>query len=218
MYLVGAVKNAWLAQRIYPEWKVFYYVDGSVPNDIRKALTDLGATLIDVGQPNFCGYFWRFLIYDHPGVERSIIRDCDSRLNWRERACVEDWIESGKSFHAVRDHPHHDGPDHDMPIPGGVWGMCKGVLPRTMRSLIDGWHKPKFGYDSDQQFLTHVIWPIVKADFMAHDECTAFAKESKPFPTPLTFDNPRFCCEVFNEFDEPRPYDWEQNLNRMTAC
>ena len=38
-------------------------------------------------------------------VDRYIIRDVDSRLNIRERFAVEEWINSDKQFHLMRDHP-----------------------------------------------------------------------------------------------------------------
>ena len=38
------------------------------------------------------------------------MRDSDSRLNPRERFAVEEWIQSGKAVHTIRDHPNHERP------------------------------------------------------------------------------------------------------------
>ena len=46
-------------------------------------------------------------------------RDLDSRLNDREQAAVQEWLNSKKEFHIMRDHPMHG-----WPILGGLWG-CK---------------------------------------------------------------------------------------------
>ena len=49
---------------------------------------------------------WRFLPFEN--VERFISRDADSRLSIREKLAVDKWIESDKTLHIMRDHPHHN--------------------------------------------------------------------------------------------------------------
>ena len=46
-------------------------------------------------------------------------RDLDSRLNEREQAAVQEWLNSNKEFHFMRDHPQHG-----TTILGCGWG-CK---------------------------------------------------------------------------------------------
>ena len=52
-------------------------------------------------------------------------RDLDSRLNDREQAAVQEWLQSTKAFHFMRDNP-----SHGTPILGCGWG-CK--LTNTVR-------------------------------------------------------------------------------------
>lgn len=51
------------------------------------------------------------------------MRDSDSRLNARDRFAVEEWIESKKNIHSIRDHIHHCNP-----MNGGMWGGTKEAI------------------------------------------------------------------------------------------
>ena len=51
-------------------------------------------------------------------VDIFMSRDLDSRLNDRELASVQDWINSKQPFHIIRDHPNHK----PWPILAGLWG------------------------------------------------------------------------------------------------
>ena len=53
------------------------------------------------------GMFWRFLALNDPLVDIFIVRDTDSRINIREERAVNEWLESDKLLHVMRDHPHH---------------------------------------------------------------------------------------------------------------
>ena len=214
-YCIGAAKNVWLAKAWYPGWQVIVWADQSVPSKVTDYLLGAGAEVMDASSFDTGGEFWRFLVADLPDVERYIIRDADSRIGEREARAVAQWIESGKSFHVMRDHPHH----HDV-VMGGMWG-AKGGLIKDMAGLIRkfGTHicDPKTVYACDQQFIRHMIWDDVKNDCLQHDSCLAHLYPgSVPFPTQLSYDSPRFVGEVFDEFDEPRPYEWEKIYNHIT--
>lgn len=75
-------------------------------------------------------------------VDRWIVRDSDSRLNPRERFAVEEWIQSGKAVHTIRDHPNHE-----RPLNGGLWGGTKGAVS-GMNNLIKQFsNKQSYGGD-----------------------------------------------------------------------
>lgn len=215
-YCVGAAKNVWLARHWYPGWQCMFWIDAFVPTDCRKYLEREGAEVRLVNDPALGGgCFWRFLVNDLPDVERYIVRDTDSRFTEREALAVEAWVKSGKSFHCMRDHPHHD-----TAVLGGLWGAigsaAGGPIPNMreqMLKFIAGQHCDPFKYDCDQAFLRDVLWAQVKGGALQHDTC--FRNKypgSIPFPAPLSYDSLRFVGEVFDEFDEPRPYDWELTL------
>ena len=59
-------------------------------------------------------------------VDLYVSRDLDSRSNERELAAVQEWLDSSKEFHFMRDHPQHK-----TTILGGLWG-CK--MTETVRN------------------------------------------------------------------------------------
>jgi hypothetical protein len=175
-YTTGMIKNAQLAKVIFPGWVVRVYLDDTVPQAVKDTLTSEGCELKLIADEekrtsnlggSIAGMFWRFMAIDEPDVDRYIVRDADSRLNYRERFAVEEWVQrryctpyvlhycthctaltmyrssSGEStsmVHTVRDHP-----SHDRPLNGGMWGAVHGFLDPsgggTMRDLIQHWQK-----------------------------------------------------------------------------
>ena len=200
-YTVGAIRNAELRDTYFPGWVVRFYVDGTVPADIVDRLRDLECEIVEMDKykGGAAGMFWRFLVADDKTVDRWIVRDSDSRLNARDRFAVEDWIESGKSIHSVRDHVNHN-----RPLNGGMWGGVKGIV--EVESEVAGW-KNLDAYMQDLYFLNDVIWPRVKDDQISHDayNCKGYPN-AHPFPTRRD-DNYQHVGQVFNEFDAPRMDD-----------
>ena len=124
-YLVGAVKNAELQPDIYPGWKCRFYVDPTVPSETLLELTSLGTEIVHKpASPGYKGLFWRFEPGFEKGIERFIVRDCDSRINHREADAVREWESSKFSFHMMRDHK-----SHDTVILGAMWGAKGLFLP-----------------------------------------------------------------------------------------
>jgi hypothetical protein len=172
-YTHGAIKNAELAKEIYPDWKVYIYISDYVEDDIKNKLLDLDCTLIKFPEKgDWTGMFWRFYAADKPGVT-MISRDVDSRLSYREKAAVDEWLDSNKDFHIMRDHPYHN-----IPILGGMWGARNGILS-GIKDMIHNYTKGDY-WQIDQEFLKDVIYPIVKDRAYVHDPFF----ERKPFPFP----------------------------------
>ena len=136
------------------------------------------------------GYFWRFMEYDRiKNFNYYLFRDTDSRITKREIKAVKEWIESGKTLHVMRDHPHHD-----WPMMGGMWGI-KRVPGLNMTDLIMDWISknpyPEYfgrkdkadGWMTDMFFLRDVIWEMFKHDCLQHDEMFGNKYgETRPFP------------------------------------
>ena len=102
-------------------------------------------------------YLWYFV-----QVDFYISRDLDSHLNRREVAAVEEWTESGKAFHFMRDHPHHT-----PTILGGAWGTrltdpeVRDKWKKTWTTKIEEpivW-SPRSDVGSDQVFLHRLPYP-----------------------------------------------------------
>jgi len=104
-YTLGALKNAELSKTIYPGWKCRFYLGASVPKPIEYDLQKHDHVEL-VNRPewgDWRGMFWRFEPAGEEDVEVMISRDCDSRLNKRAALAVQEWLESDKTFHIMRD-------------------------------------------------------------------------------------------------------------------
>ncbi len=186
-YTIGALRNAELCARIYPGWTARFAVGASTPRTIVEGLRARGAEVIEHKEAgDWRGMFWRFSAAADQNVSVMLSRDCDSRLNEREKAAVDAWLASDKSFHIMRDHPQHN-----MPILGGMWGV-KAPLLRDINENINGYQRGNH-YQVDQQFLARVVHPLVAAQSLVHDEFF----DHRPFPTPRQ--GLQFVGQVFDE-------------------
>lgn len=179
-YLWGALDNLLAAPRLYPGWQVRIYHDDSVPLPVQALLRELGADLrlqpgAQTTRQKLC---WRFHVANDPTVHRFLVRDIDSVLHARERAAVDAWIESGKTFHAMRDWWTHT----DLML-AGMWGGIAGVLP-PITELLAGYRPVTMETPNvDQWFLRDVVWPLLRGDCLVHDRCFTMPG-SHPWPTP----------------------------------
>ena len=193
-YTIGAIRNAELAKAIFPDWICWFYCGEDVPEDIKEQLLDLGSEIIEMGGSGWNGMFWRFFAAD--SHDTVISRDTDSRLGEREKAAIDEWLDSDKDFHIMRDHQYHA-----TQILGGMWGAKNGIL-EGIRGWVADYDTGDFHqkYQVDQNFLRDVVYPIVKDRALVHDEFF----ENKPFPSdapPRT--NNYFVGQVYNHLDEP---------------
>ena len=123
-YSIGAIKNAQIAKKLFPDWMCRIFVNETVPtyyiNDMLK-LTNV--ELAQVDRKNVFGAYWRFYSMFQNEDDIVISRDSDSRLSERELRCVNEWIQIDKKFSIIRDHYSH----YDWPMLAGMWGM-KGKM------------------------------------------------------------------------------------------
>jgi len=180
-YTIGAIKNAALAKEIFPEWVCRFYVGKSVPLDIIDKLKKFDNVEIKEmdEEGDWTGMFWRFYPASEPNVLAMISRDTDSRLSYREKSAVDEWMQSDKGFHIMRD---HNG--HSAQILGGMWGV-KSTILKDMKTFIDEYQKGNF-WQVDQNFLSSKIYPIIENDCLVHDEFFSFNPHAKPFPMKRT--------------------------------
>ena len=191
-YTIGAIRNAEIAKEIYPGWICRYYCGTSVPENILSSLRDLGSQVILMNElGNWTGMFWRFSAIADDDVSVMISRDTDSRLSYREKTAVDEWLAGDKLFHTMRDHPCHS-----TEILGGMWGARKPIL-QDINYLMKHYTKGDF-WQVDQQFLKEVVWPRVTYATHTHDE---FFSNNCKFP--MKRDGLEFVGQVYDENDIP---------------
>lgn len=205
LYNVGMVKNAEQVPEIYSDWQMIVYHDNSVPKKTLNILENLNVKLVNVDGHSH-GMFWRFFASDLADCEYAIFRDGDSRLSIREKMAVDEWIESGKTIHVMRDHPAHQIPygNNSLGILGGMWGIKGNTIP--MKESIENFSKNKtMGYGIDQTFLK-TIYNVFENDRCTHDDFF----EKKPFP--IQRKNGRFIGERMDVNDNPVTDDYKMLL------
>jgi hypothetical protein len=139
-------------------------------------------------------------------TDAYIIRDTDSRLSFRERSAVDEWIDSDKDFHILRDHPGHV----DMPMLAGLWGG-KRRIPE-MLGLINYWNN-RAAFGDDQRFLEKMILPLIINDTLQHDSfsCTRYGGIGFPSRRAST----EHVGQVFDENDIPRSIEINTIKNKL---
>lgn len=188
-YCVGAIKNAELVSKIYPDWICRFYVSKLVDKKIIENLSNLNSEIVlKDGEGDWTSMFWRFEAGADKSCEAVIFRDTDSRLNTREKAAVDEWLKSDKTFHIMRDHPAHS-----FNILGGMWGI-KPSEKYDFENLLKNFKKDNH-YGIDYNFFSSVLYPLIGEDKIVHDEFF----DKKNFP--LKREGYQFVGEVFDEND-----------------
>jgi hypothetical protein len=211
LYCQGAVENARLARDIYPDWIARFYIANDVPRKYIKQIKLYGAQVVMRERKNtYDALHWRFRPLMEGDVEAWISRDCDSRLNWRERAAVEEWLQSDKSLHVMR-----DAHNHTYPIMAGMFGINNtlfharyGKINLTepslnldfvkhaglkiitdyntfkiyVRLLLNAFLKNENSdtREGDQNLLQQTVWNIAINDHLCHDHWNNNAPVGQP--------------------------------------
>lgn len=204
LYWVGAKRNIELSKKFYPGWICRFYIDNLCNKDSIDSLIDENVEIVLMdSKESFDGMFWRFLAAVDPEVDIVLSRDTDSRINEREVAAVNEWLKSNKDFHIMRDHPYHG-----IPILGGLWGCRNGILKKlNLIELINNWNNFS-NYGCDQDFLSEIIYPLVKEFALEHCDIQYFnfGGNMKNFPTKRK--NYEFVGDVFDENEERHKDYW----------
>eukprot|EP00095_Tigriopus_kingsejongensis_P005425 maker-scaffold576_size132709-snap-gene-0.17 protein:Tk05425 transcript:maker-scaffold576_size132709-snap-gene-0.17-mRNA-1 annotation:"hypothetical protein DAPPUDRAFT_96285" len=196
-YLQGIQDNLELIQKYYPGYVMRLYHNLSPESPVMESLCHLTChepmlDLCDISQNPRLGNatvlyatLWRFLPVLDVQVDTFFSRDLDSRVNPREVAAVQQFLDSRKAFHVMRDHPAHS-----TYIMAGMWGAKVNKLRKNFIYSFRDLFKNKLAYlpndegGYDQIALLRYVWKWAKKDLMAHDSynCYKFAS-AQAFPT-----------------------------------
>lgn len=196
----GVLENIRLAPHIYPGWVPVVYCDVTSPayEQLRQEACELVPVTFRAN--SWDNIFVRLYAAARPDMEYCIFRDCDSRLNVKERWAVDEWIKSGKALHVMHDDKQHD----HTPILTGMFGVAGGWLPK-IKEMIDAWmscQKPalvrKKTSEIDERFMREVVWPMFRnGNYIGHG--TPYqGSNGNDYPFP-----PHFTCQVGNTIAYP---------------
>lgn len=214
MYWIGALRNIELAKVYYPSWICRFYVDKNSKKDLIETLKGDNVEVVFVN-PNVSndnpyyhhGMFWRFNSAVDEDVDIFLSRDCDSRISDREVSAVNEWLNSDKDFHIMRDHPYHA-----VPILGGMWGCRRGIMKEIgLLDKINQWCsnvRSSYSAGIDQEFLREIVYPLIKDKSMEHSEFNLkHGSEIRNFP--CIRKDYEFVGDVFDENDVRHPEYWK---------
>jgi hypothetical protein len=199
-YNIGAIKNAELAQVYYPEFECWFYIHKeSVPSSTIEELSKLSNTKIifKEGNLNDCKPMtWRFESIDDKDVEINMSRDTDTRILEREKLAVDEWLNSDKLFHIMRDHPQHG-----TQILGGMFGTKK-ISDVNWSSTLSNYCQSGCYRDYDQNFLKEYIYPLIVNNSIIHASFHKWENHAKDFP--INFDKEYRFVGEYVYYDETR--------------
>jgi hypothetical protein len=180
-YTVNCIRNADLALELFPGWICRVYIAPTVPlaivEDLKKRSN---VELIEMTEDvSWNGMFWRFYAAGDSTVDVMISRDCDSLLNTRDKAAVDEWLASDKDFHIMRDNSAHT-----TMILGGMWGARNGIVGNIV-GLINAYSRKETNNrkNIDQEFLADIVYPLVIDRALVHDPLRRYG-HGKEFPIP----------------------------------
>jgi len=172
-YLRGLMMNIRLNRLLYPGWDNVINIDEQSYGSFKTFFDKLRNTENIVfriqpnGDPLCMAMLWRLKpVYitnpdGSPMYERVLCRDLDSPPTYRERQCVEQWIQHDKTMHAIT-----DSISHNIALLGGMIGMkseyFKMRVAPTFETLIAKGAGMNFMVKgSDQTFLNKYVYPNV---------------------------------------------------------
>jgi hypothetical protein len=203
IYTLGCVRNAELMKTVFKNWEMWVYHNDTVSQDILNRLSDLNVKLINTKESNgFFATLWRFNPICNNEVDFFISRDCDSRISIRDEIAVNEWIDSGKKFHILREHPI----GHHWVMNAGMWGAKSNSIPNyeILKNNYLSINNRQGDKTIDQCFLRDVIYHIAKENLFLHDEFFNYERIGTHIKRNRNLDDFAFIGESVDENDIPR--------------
>ena len=211
-FMVGAIKNAQLAQMFFPDFTVRYYVGASVPTWVRSTLDlFMDVEQVEVDMPeNHLAKLWRFQAILDPEVDVVLSRDVDARLGLREAYAHKEFLESDFDFHIMRDHPS----GHNYLISAGMFAVktvnvAKHFEKMNTTPFLDL-------YTQDQVFLAEKIYPHIAKSCLIHDPYYNYTPTPPSIKKAIDYPKVNELCHIGAALDENDVYvyraDQEQSL------
>lgn len=208
-YYQGLLENIWLIGKYFPTWKVYVYLGTDVPQDMRDRLSVCSSVVLretGITGPRTMAY--RFFAIDEPEVEIMLVRDADSRIHWKDRWAIREFLRQPEYVgHSIRDNVVHK-----VELCGGLWGMRKlpgfsvvALHDQYVREYVEAGRPLVNGYD--QTFLTYYMYPILAPRILIHYSNGCLMRNERGVEFPFAWNNETFCGrgEVGVFLDVPDP-------------
>jgi hypothetical protein len=204
-YYTGLLENIELARRHFPTWKVYVYAGADVPDAYIQMLNHCyNVVLRKTGLLGAANMIQRFFALDEPEVNVMFVRDADSRIHWKDRWAIRDFLERAQFVaHVIRDHK-----EHTARLMGGLWGLRKnsGIHVQSEYAEFQK-HEVDHFLAHDQNFLIDKIYPKVRTRLLVHKSMRAPSfLDEHILVFPFRYSNNDYCGRVEETFqDKPAP-------------
>jgi len=196
LYYHGLLENIELIQKYFPDAYTFVYIGNDVSDsfviELRVRKNVILRFTNETGPRNM---IHRFFAIDEPEVDTMIVRDADSRIHWKDRWAIREFL----SHPLAKVHIVRDNPEHTTAIMGGLWAMNK-IDGMNIQRLYEA-HKqsnPKgHGMGLDQDFLIDCVYPKITNIMLIH---SSQQWRYRPFetlvPFPFRYTNDIYCGRI----------------------
>ena len=211
LYCIGAIKNALLAQKYFPEWICRFYYDSTVPLCIINYLNSLKNTeLYFISQPSGgikykdsgqFGMLWRYYPILDQNVEIFLARDIDSRLSPYEYQIINNFIKSKNKIHNFRE-------KNEPFCRGGTFSFKNfSYLQRNsfdLKKYLSKINSIICPFYTDEKFLNNFLYPEYKSNYSYNtryfnDSCNIYGS---------------YVGQVLDEYDQPIDKNSDSSFNQ----
>ena len=196
-YTLGMIENVKIINDKFNDWYIYIYYNNVPENILEQLQLYNNVVLIKSSYTNHKTMLDRFKPIDNVDVDIMMIRDADSRIHDRDLWAINEFINSDKKLHIIRDHRYHQ-----RPIMGGLFGIKRGFIDFNIENAIKIFEpNHEDAYQVDQNFLAHFIYPIaIKTNnYLLHGHKISDNEIITPFPFPVTTGD--FCGQVIDYKD-----------------
>jgi hypothetical protein len=194
-YYDGLVTNVELITKHFPTWKIFIYAGSDVPIEFTTSLYKYSNVILRfTGKHGEINMIHRFFAIDEPGVEVMMVRNADSRVHWKDRWAIREFM-MAPSFYVA--HTIRDNKEHTSNMMGGLWGIRKEAGLHIETEYRKYMENPKdHGVGHDQNFLSEIVYPKVLYRLYVHHSNgrVRLGERGEKFPFPWT--NDVYCGRV----------------------
>lgn len=181
-YHAGLLENIKLVEQYFPDWKVYVYYGLDTTPEYLQTLTSYSSVVLrPTNEMGAINMIHRFFAIDEPDVEIMFSRDADSRIHWKDRWAIQEFLKAPEVLHSIRDNK-----EHNTLLCGGLWGIKKAAGISIHEKYEEFKNQPRdsgFGYD--QNFLRDKIYPPLADRTLAHysfDNCAYQMEHAVKFP------------------------------------
>jgi hypothetical protein len=158
------IENIQIVHQEFPDWKVYVYISPDITPEMKQTLQQFSNVVLrETGVNGPINMIHRFYAIDEADVDVMFVRDADSRVFWKDRWAIRDFMaHSEYDAHVIRDNRMHTSF-----MMGGLWGIRKSSGIRIQEEYAK-FQSKDYGFGHDQNFLCDCIYPKIKSKLLVH--------------------------------------------------